>query len=108
MAKAKVLNVEGKVRKATIKFAQALLDAGVNVKKVYLDPVFATAREPSNRFDLIVIRGKKRFDVRVYLDYKLNEVSAQVYTLRGAQMFTELKSHNEFHALLTTWNIAKY
>jgi hypothetical protein len=103
MAKSPVLNVEGKVRKSTVKFAQALLDAGVNVRSVCLDPLFK-----HTRFEQIVIRGKKRFDVRVYIDYKLKEVSAQVYTLRGAQLFTEIKSPEELRTLLKVWNIAAY
>ena|SRR5882672_2792803 len=102
MAKAKVLNVEGKVRKSTIKFAQALLDAGVNVRRVDSN---TWSGKP---IEVLTLRGKKRFDVRVYLDYRLKEVYALVYTFRGPQMETKIDSHDEFYALLSTWNIAKY
>jgi hypothetical protein len=95
MAKAKVLNVEGKVRKATIKFAQALLDAGVNVKRVYSE--------------VIEIKGKGRFSLYVDLAYDCGYLAVSVLTRKGhIQTQAECATYTEFKALLTTWNIAAY
>jgi hypothetical protein len=99
MAKSPVLNVEGRVRKSTIKFAQALLDAGVKVTKV----------ERLMNLDFIRIKGKGRFNLSVNVNYFNSCLTVSVFTRKGfVQSSGRYKTPNEFQALLKVWNIATY
>jgi hypothetical protein len=99
MAKAKVLNIVGMARMATIKFAQALLDTGVNVTSVI---------RPTSS-DFIHIKGKGRFNLEVLVDYANKNFFVSVMTRKGhKQTQAVCATYNEFKALLTTWNIAAY
>lgn len=99
MAKSPVLNIEGKVRKSTVKFAQALLDAGVKAHTVCKGVAG----------DYMYIKGKGRFNLSIILDYRVDCALVLVQTRRGHLQASALcETHNEFRTLLKVWNIAAY
>jgi len=97
--KTQILNVEGKVRKSTIKFAQALLDVGVKISRVGKSVVG----------DCMYIKGKRKFSINVLFDYERNCLSVYVLTRKGhTQAVADCKTVNEFRTLCNVWNIAEY
>jgi len=104
--KTQILNVEGKVRKSTIKFAQALLDAGVKVTKV-----FSTRLGDGASVNTIHIKGRKRFSAALFINYEEQEIVVDVLKGLDAQSPQSCgicTTHNEFRTLLKVWNIADY
>jgi len=100
--KTQILNVEAKVRKSTVKFAQSLLDAGLRVKRVCIG-----YDAQSSKNDMIEIKGMKRFSARLYLKYDTGHMMVTLSTTRGPQVTVYIGSYNELNALFKVWNISK-
>jgi len=97
--KTQILNVEGKVRKSSITFAQALLDVGVKVS--------AVCKTISG--DRMLVKGKRKFSISVLFDYENNCMVVDISTRKGhLQTAAFCKTANEFRTLCNVWNIAEY
>jgi hypothetical protein len=98
-SQAKTLKVAGKVRKATVLFAQSLLDTGVKVRLAY-------RAHRADSLDLVQVRGNGRFRADLVFNYEDCYVRIVVKSPRGIQMTTIAHTLVELRNVFQVWGIA--
>jgi len=97
--KTQILSINGKVRKSSITFAQALLNAGVKVASV----------NKTISGDRMIVKGKRKFSLSVLFNYDANLMVVDIFTRKGhLQTAAFCKTANEFRTLCQVWSVAEY
>jgi hypothetical protein len=97
--KIQAIDIQGKVRKSSVKFAQALTDSGVKVASVH----------KTISGDRMIVKGKRKFSLSVLFDYVNNCMVVDIFTRKGhLQTAAFCKTANEFRTLCRVWNVAEY
>lgn len=94
------LVVKNNVRTSTKTFIESIQALGARV--AYL------VRDYMSQLDCAVVKGRGKFNARMFFDYERNIITVFIFTGRGVQTVATIKSASEMRALFSTWNIVSY
>jgi hypothetical protein len=95
----KIAKVAHNIRNTTADFATALIEAGVKIKRAQ------KVKRGANMCDMILVRGRQRFNADLAFDYERGIVEVSVWSKKGMQMRGLIASFSELRALFSTWEL---